>query len=93
MREMRMFVNATQFASGGWPALGRLERRLRGTRFHMVDSAAQASLQRTDTKMLAHGPFLERLRDQGRACGLAWIEQHGDQVGRSATVDLQKWFG
>jgi NTE family protein len=93
VREMRMFANAIQFASEGWPALGRLERRLRGTRFHMVDSAAQTSLQRSDTKILAHGPFLERLCDQGRACGLAWIEQHGDQVGRSATVDLQKWFG
>ena len=93
MREMDMFVHATQFASNGWLPLGRLERRLRGTRFHMVDSTSHASLQRTDTKMLAHGPFLERLRDQGRACGQAWVEQHGDQVGRSATVDLQRWFG
>ncbi len=93
MREMRMFVNATQFASSGWLPLGRLERRLRGTRFHMVDSTSHASLHRTDTKMLAHGPFLERLRDQGRACGQAWVEQHGDRVGRSASVDLHRWFG
>jgi NTE family protein len=93
MREMDMFTHATQFAAHGWLPLGRLERRLRGTRFHMVDSASHPSLQRTDTKMLAHGPFLERLRDQGRACGQAWIEQHGDHVGRSATVDLHRWFG
>ena len=93
MREMRMFVNATQFASSGLFALGRLERRLRGTRFHMVDSASHASLQRTDTKLLAHGPFLERLRDQGRECGQSWIEQHGQSVGRDATVDLHRWFG
>jgi NTE family protein len=93
MREMRMFVNATRFASDRWLSFGRLERRLLGTRFHMVDSASQASLQRTDTKLLAHGPFLERLRDQGRACGESWIEQHGDAIGRSASVDLHEWFG
>jgi NTE family protein len=93
MREMRMFVHATEYASRSWLPLGRLERRLRSTRFHMVDSAAHASLQRSDTKLLAHGPFLDRLRDQGRSCGQTWIEQHGDQVGRKATVDLGHWFG
>ncbi len=93
MREMRMFVNASQFASASWLPLGRLERRLRGTRFHMVDSASQASLQRSDTKLLAHAPFLERLRDEGRSCGQAWIDEHGAKVGRSASVDIYKGFG
>jgi NTE family protein len=93
MREMDMFVHATRFAASGWLPLGRLERRLRGTRFHMVDSESHSSLQRTDTKMLAHGPFLERLRDQGRECGQAWIEQNVDSVGRRASVDLHRWFG
>lgn len=92
-REMGMFVHAAEFASGSWVTLGRLERRLLGMRFHMVDIASQASLQRTDTKMLAHGPFLERLRAQGRACGEAWIEEHAASVGRRATVDLKRWFG
>ena len=59
----------------------------------LVWSASHASLQRTDTKLLAHGPFLERLRDQGRECGQSWIEQHGQSVGRDATVDLHRWFG
>ncbi len=93
MREMRMFVNAAQFASGAWLPLGRLERRLRGTRFHMVDSTAQASLQRSDTKLLAHGPFLERLRDEGRACGQAWVDAHSAKVGHSPSVDIHEVFG
>ena len=92
MREMRMFAHAAEFAADAWFKLGRLERRLLGTRFHMIDIAQQAALQRTDTKMLAHGPFLERLRAQGRACGEGWIAEHGQAVGRQATVDLKRWF-
>ena len=93
MREMRMFVHASEFAGGGWLSLGRLERRLKGMRFHMVDIASEAALQRTDTKMLAHGPFLERLREQGRVCGQAWADENSAAVGRRATVDLKRWFG
>ena len=93
MREMRMFVHAREFAAQRWLRLGRLERRLLGLRFHMVDSSSQMSLQRSDTKLLAHGPFLERLRDQGRACGAAWIDQHGAAIGKRGTLDLAKWFG
>ena len=93
LREMRMFVDARAFASQGWLALGRLERRLLAMRFHMIDIASQASLRRTDTKLLAHGPFLDRLCEEGRTCAEAWITEHGDAVGRRGSVDLDKWFG
>ena len=53
--------------------MGRLERRLHQMRFHMIDSSQLASLQRTDTKLLAHGPFLELLRGQGRERASAWL--------------------
>jgi hypothetical protein len=43
--------------------------------------------------MLAHGPFLERLREQGRVCGQAWAAENTAAVGRRATVDLKRWFG
>jgi NTE family protein len=92
MREMRMFVHAAEYAAEGWLNLGRLERRLIGMRFHMIDIASQPTLQRTDTKALAHGPFLEHLRAQGRACAEAWIEAHFTSVGRNTTVDLKRWF-
>ncbi len=92
MREMRMFVHAADYAAEAWLPLGRLERRLRGTRFHMIDTAEQPTLQRTDTKALAHGPFLAHLRTQGLACGQAWIEASSDGVGRRSTVDLARWF-
>jgi NTE family protein len=92
MREMRMFAQATEFASPAFLTMGRLERRLRKMRFHMIDSSKVVSLQRSDTQVLAHGPFLELLRGQGCECATAWLSDHGDGVGRRSTVDLKKWF-
>ncbi|MEO8281151.1 MAG: patatin-like phospholipase family protein, partial [Ideonella sp.] len=69
MREMRMFAHATDYSASGGFGLGRLDRRVRKTRFHMIDTSGIKSLQRSETKLLAHGPFLEMLRDQGRDCG------------------------
>lgn len=94
MREMGTFVRAARLAGEGpgWFE-GRLERRLRRTRFHMIDSSQLASLERTDTKLLAHGPFLELLREQGRERAQAWLDEHLGGVGRRSTVDIERWFG
>lgn len=93
MREMRMFAQAAAFARPGVLPGGRLERRLRQTRFHMIDADHLASLQRTQTKLLAYGPFLERLRAQGQERGAAWLSQHAASVGRRATLDINQHFG
>ena len=92
MREMRMFAHATEFSGSALMAMGRLERRLQKMRFHMIDSSNVATLHRTDTKLLAHGPFLDLLRDQGRERANAWLADHYDGVGRRSTVDVNKWF-
>jgi NTE family protein len=92
MREMRMFSRAADYASPGFITMGRLERRLQKMRFHMIDSSQLASLQRTDTKLLAHPSFLERLCQQGQARASTWLAEHFDGVGRRSTVDVKKWF-
>ena len=92
MREMRMFVLACNFSSPTFLSRGRLERRLQKMRFHMIDTSQVAILQRTETQLLAHAPFLERLREQGQACAAAWLTEHFDGVGRRSTVDIKKWF-
>ena len=93
MREMRMFAQAAAFAGPRVLPGGRLERRLQQMRFHMVDADNLASLQRTQTKMLAYGPFLERLRAQGHERGAAWLSQHASSVGRHSTLDVHRHFG
>ena len=92
MREMRMFAHAAEFSSPSFMTLGRLERRLHRMRFHMIDSSSVASLQRTDTKSLAHGPFLEMLRGQGHERASAWLSDHFDGIGRRSTVDVKQWL-
>ncbi len=92
MREMRMFAHAIDFSSPTFLTMGRLERRLQKMRFHMIDSSQLASLERSETKLLAHPPFLELLREQGRARAAAWLAEHFDDVGRRSTVDVKKWF-
>jgi NTE family protein len=92
MREMRMFAQAIEFSSPTFLTMGRLERRLQQMRFHMIDASHLESLQRTETKLLAHGPFLALLRGQGRDCARAWLAEHSDGIGRRSTVDVKQWF-
>ena len=92
LREMRMYTHAVDFARRSLPAFSRLDRRLRRMRFHMIDSSEVASLQRAETKLLAHPPFLELLRDQGRSRGAEWLSSAFDDVGRRSTVDVRKLF-
>ncbi len=92
MREMRMFAHATEFSASMFPVLGRLERRLRGMRFHMIDSSQLTSLKRTETQSLARGSFLELLREQGSERADAWLTAHSGDVGKRSSVDLKQWF-
>jgi len=92
MREMRMFAQAAAYARPSFLTRGRLERRLQQMRLHMIDSSDVASLRRTETKLLAYGPFLERLHDQGRERAAAWLADSFDSVGRRSTVDVHERF-
>ena len=62
-------------------------------RHRMFDASELASLQRTETKLLAYGPFLERLREQGRERGAVWLADKAAGVGRHSTVDVHRHFG
>jgi NTE family protein len=92
MREMRMFVQAAEFSGPAFLTWGRLERRLQQIRFHMIDSSELVSLQRTETKLLAHAPFLDLLRDQGRERAGNWLSVHAADIGRRSTVDVKACF-
>lgn len=92
LREMRLFVQAAAFTRSTWWPRGRLARRLSALRFHMIDTQGVDSLKRSDTRGLAHGPFLAQLQAQGRACGQRWLDQHAGAIGQRASVDLTAWF-
>jgi NTE family protein len=92
MREMQTFARAAEFAEASENARGELEHKLSSIRFHMIDASGLAGLARPETKILAHGPFLELLREQGRERATGWLPGDGREVGRRGTVDLAKWF-
>lgn len=93
MREMRMFAHAIEFSAAAGGAKGALEQRLLALRFHMIDVGKLESLQRSDTKMLAHGDFLRLLQRQGRERATAWLREHGADVGRRSSLDVKATFG
>ena len=93
MREMRVFMDSTAMARSSWLPLGSLERRLRKQRFHMIHSQGVASMQRTETKLIAHAPFLAFLRAKGRLHAQAWLAQGAEAAGHASSVNLNDWFG
>jgi NTE family protein len=92
MREMRMFAQARTFADRPFLRWGRLERRLHAMRFHMLDSSGLVNLERSDTKLLAHGPFLELLHEQGQTRCNDWLAQNVSAIGQHATLDVEECF-
>ena len=62
-------------------------------RFHMIDTRELATFHQSDTKLLAYGPFLEQLRDQGRERGRAWWGAYSAALGKRSSIDVEALFG
>ena len=93
LREARMLGEAHALARRSWLPLGRLERRLRRMRFHLLEAQDLLGALRSETKMIAHLPFLQRLRDHGRERAQAWLRESGPAVGARSSVNLARLFG
>jgi len=93
MREMQTYARAAQSSGSSDAAEGSLESRLRAMRFHMIDVFKLSALERIETQALAHGPFLELLRTQGRERAAAWLDGDAESVGERSSIDVQEWFG
>jgi NTE family protein len=92
LREMQMFARASAYARPSFLTRGRLERRLRLMRFHMVHADGLAALQQSGTQLLAHGPYLQLLHSQGRERAQDWLRRHAASIGQRATLDVQQVF-
>jgi NTE family protein len=93
LREVRTLCDAQAQVRGTWLPLGRMERRVALARWHLIDGQSTLSALHAETRMIAHLPFLERLRDAGRVQAQRWLEAHAAQVGRQSSVDLAGVFG
>ena len=92
LREATLLGEACAEARRSLFAVGRLERRLRALRAHLIDAHDDLGALSSETKLIAHLPFLEHLRDLGRARAAAWLAAQGAGAGRGAGIDLAARF-
>lgn len=92
LREATLLGEACAEARRSLFAVGRLERRLRALRTHLIDAHDDLGALSSETRLIAHRPFLERLRDLGRERASRWLETQGRRVGHGASVDLAACF-
>lgn len=92
LREMRSFLQAREFVGRSLMPLGRLERRLRGMRLHLIATGELAGRLAAESKLTTSRPFLEMLRDQGRLRAQDWLSRHFRAVGRHSSVEMAELF-
>jgi NTE family protein len=92
LRETQLLAEACAQARRSWWPGGALERRLRRLRTHLIDAHDDLGELPAETRLIAHLPFLERLRDLGRARAQRWLDEAGTAVGRHASVDLARHY-
>jgi NTE family protein len=92
LTEMRLIAEARAMSNRAWWH-GPFERRLRRTRWHLIDDNDHLAALPSDSKLISNSPLLERLRDAGRQRMLEWLQAHGPMIGRRSTVDLERVFG
>jgi NTE family protein len=91
LREMRAWTEAREAARTRWwrsPGDGRLVR----LHWHVIDGHDALAALSPDSRLIAHRPFLEHLRDAGRARAIDWLGRHASQLGRSSSADLRALF-
>jgi len=91
-REMNAIMQAREYAAASLVPLGRLERRLQRLRFHLIDATRDMRSLPYESKMTAHMPFLETLRDMGRARARRWLLAEDAAVGRRSSLNLATAF-
>jgi NTE family protein len=92
LREARLLGEASAEARASWWPGGALERRLRRLRPHLIDADEALAGLPGETRLIAHLPFLERLRDLGRERTQRWLDDAGAAVGRAGSADLAQWY-
>jgi NTE family protein len=87
LKELRMLALLRKALAGGAAEVGGEADRWAGTRIHRIADPVLADLG-ASSKLNAEWAFLTRLRDEGRVAAAEFLEDHGDDLGRRSTFDL-----
>ncbi|HYB50113.1 MAG TPA: patatin-like phospholipase family protein [Burkholderiaceae bacterium] len=92
LREMRMFAHLRDYVERSWFRIGRFERRVAKTRFHVIDAQEFMSELTAETKLAVNLQFFSALKELGRQRAQTWLQQHFDSVGRKSSVAISELF-
>ena len=92
LREMRMFAHMRDYVKHSFLPLGRIERRVARTHFHVIDSQDQLGELHAESKLAANLMFFLALRELGRARADAWLAAHFEKVGRASSIEIGELF-
>lgn len=82
-----------QSRQGWWPLLRSDQRRLRGSRLHLIDGGEVLASQDPHSRLAVHLAYFEALRDLGREQARRWLAADAGRVGQSDGLDLAAVFG
>lgn len=92
LREMRMFAHLRDYVRKAWLPIGRFERRVANTHFHVIDAQDFMRELTADSKLAANMKFFLTLRDLGRERARGWLQEHFHRVGRASSVEIADLF-
>jgi NTE family protein len=90
--ELQALALAIREAEQSLFPVGRLERRLRHLKMHVVDAQELMSQLSTMSRLNAHPAFLEALRDEGRKRANAWLEENYRLIGERSSFRLDSFL-
>ncbi|MFZ6745482.1 patatin-like phospholipase family protein [Undibacterium sp. JH2W] len=90
--ELQGLLLAKREAERGWLAWGKLERRLRKLKLHVIAAPELMSQLSSHSKMNAQAAFLHSLHAEGRARAQTWLDQHFQQLGNTSSFKMAHLF-
>lgn len=90
--ELQGLALATREAERSLFPLGRLERRLRQLKMHLIDAQRLMSQLSTMSRLNTHPAFLNALHDEGRKRADQWLEENFELIGERSSFRLDSFL-
>ncbi len=91
-REIETIELCRRVAREGIAVGGRLRRRVKRHRFHLIEAAPYTKDLEEHSRLTPEWDLLCHLRDCGRRAAEAWMKKQHREVGYNSTVDLAQKF-
>ena len=91
MREMRTISFVTKMIDDGW-IKDEYRKKMKRCYLHAIRADLTMQSLSVASKMNSDWPFIEKLFNEGRSEGFAWLKQNFRHVGKATTIDLQEYL-